>query len=811
MWGSYKKYKYSCQLLELQSSLQTLQFILQGQQARDVKETLVVAKTVETALQRVDENVAVLKEEGITALKESLDEVRNIGAMVQRIDKKCEVRDQIDCEVPEPPLDTVGLCAPLTELKIKLLKNNNVSMLVLTAPGGCGKTTLATKFCQDEEVKDIFKDNIFFVTVTKKSTFNLIVQGLHQRKSIDVPMFQDEVTAVKWLRKFLMEEGQNLVLLVLDDVWSESKYILEKFDEVKMPNFKILVTSRSQFPEYGSIYHLKSLNDTDSMTLFRHSASLGDGQRNSLAREIIAPCKGYPLAIKVVGKSLRRKPIVFWRKRAWEWSRGDSIIDSETEVLRCLKSSLDALDEKEVVIKECFLDLGSFPQDQRIPAAALIDMWAELYKELDKDFLAIAKIYELTTRSLADLVVTRKETVEDDETLEDDDYYSEHFVTQHDMLRQLAVYQAKLDPSKKRLIIGNRGDNLPKCLTEQKHQPIKPRLLSISSDETFSTNLHNIQLADVEVLVLNFNTKSYALPEFVEKMVNLKVLIVTNHGFIPAELSNFHLLDSLPNLKRIRLERVSIPSNPNAFNTEDAVAEAVEAEAAEPALNMAGQEPLPPAPQVTEAGGLGNLPEPMPEAAPVAEPPELKSLKKISLFMCSIGEAFSNCSFQISNALPNLEELNIDYCKDLVKLSDELCNLVSLKKLSITNCHKLSALPQEIGKLEKVEVLRLRSCTELVKLPCSVKDLKRLDFLDISDCFGIVELPKDFGGMSSLRKINMRQCSRLKELPLSILFLQKLDEVRCDEDTAGLWGPFLSGLCNVVVRAVKEEFTLDCL
>ncbi|XP_061997797.1 uncharacterized protein LOC133715343 [Rosa rugosa] len=63
--------------------------------------------------------------------------------------------------------------------------------------------------------------------------------------------------------------------------------------------------------------------------------------------------------------------------------------------------------------------------------------------------------------------------------------------------------------------------------------------------------------------------------------------------------------------------------NPNAFNTEDAVAEAVEAEAAEPALNMVGQELLPPAPQVTEAGELGDLPEPMPEAAPVAEPPEV--------------------------------------------------------------------------------------------------------------------------------------------------------------------------------------------
>lgn len=65
--------------------------------------------------------------------------------------------------------------------------------------------------------------------------------------------------------------------------------------------------------------------------------------------------------------------------------------------------------------------------------------------------------------------------------MEADGYYSEHFITQHDLLRQLAIYQPKLDPNNKRRIIDNWGDNLPECLTEQKHQPIKACLLSISS------------------------------------------------------------------------------------------------------------------------------------------------------------------------------------------------------------------------------------------------------------------------------------------------------------------------------------------
>ena len=69
------------------------------------------------------------------------------------------------------------------------------------------------------------------------------------------------------------------------------------------------------------------------------------------------------------------------------------------------------------------------------------------------------------------------------------------------------------------------------------------------------------------------------------KMDKLKVLMITNYGYFPAELRNFQLLESLPNLKTIRLEKVSIPSLCKA-------------------------------------------------------PVVLKSLKKISLFMCNIGQAF---------------------------------------------------------------------------------------------------------------------------------------------------------------------------
>lgn len=108
----------------------------------------------------------------------------------------------------------------------------------------------------------------------------------------------------------------------------------------------------------------------------------------------------------MVGRSLCGKYTESWLKKLYEWSKGASIFDTETDVLVCLKTSLDALDEKDQNLKECFLDLGAFPEDQRIPAVALIDMWAELYG-IDEDFISIQYLQELSSRSLVNLVVTR--------------------------------------------------------------------------------------------------------------------------------------------------------------------------------------------------------------------------------------------------------------------------------------------------------------------------------------------------------------------------------------------------------------------
>lgn len=115
-------------------------------------------------------------------------------------------------------------------------------------------------------------------------------------------------------------------------------------------------------------------------------------------------CKGLPLAIKVIGTSLSSRPYELWQKIVKELSQGHSVLDSHTELLTRLQKILDVLEDNPV-IKECFMDLALFPEDQRIPATALIDIWAALYELDELEVMDIIK--KLDSMNLANFFVAR--------------------------------------------------------------------------------------------------------------------------------------------------------------------------------------------------------------------------------------------------------------------------------------------------------------------------------------------------------------------------------------------------------------------
>ncbi|KAK7851193.1 putative disease resistance protein [Quercus suber] len=184
-------------------------------------------------------------------------------------------RPRAFCAVRRPPNFTVGFDMPMMELKTLLLKEE-VKQLLLTAPAGCGKTTLVQMLSQDNQIKGMFTNNILFVNVSKTPNVKVIVQNLFSYKGIQPKyQIQSDEEAIYLLPLMLKHIGPNPILLILDDVWLGSEFLLEKF-KFNIPNYKILVTSRTAFPRFKHTYNLKQLNEVDAMNLFCRSAFLQD-------------------------------------------------------------------------------------------------------------------------------------------------------------------------------------------------------------------------------------------------------------------------------------------------------------------------------------------------------------------------------------------------------------------------------------------------------------------------------------------------------------------------------------------------------
>ncbi|CAA7056902.1 unnamed protein product [Microthlaspi erraticum] len=652
------------------------------------------------------------------------------------------------CSVPKSDKALFGLDWPLIELKKRLLDNAVVN-LVVSAPPGCGKTTLVTQLCHNEDIKGKFK-HIFFNVVSNTPNFRVLVQNLLQHNGYQALTFANDPQAVVALRT-LLEGLKGPILLVLDDVWPGAESMLLKF-RMDLPDYKILVTSRSEFPSFGSNYVLKPLKDEDARALLIQWASrpynASPAEYEDLLQKILKRCNGFPIVIEVVGISLNGRSLRTWKGKVESWSEGETVLDKpQPTVLQCLQPSFNALEPN---LKECFLDMGSFLEDQKILASVIIDMWMELYGRSSSN-LCMKYLEDLASQNLLKLVPLGNE--------QEDGFYNEFLVTQHDILRELAIHQSEPEAilERKRLNLEIKEDNFPEwCL--DLNQPIKARLLSISTDDLFSSNWVELDCPNVEALILNIiSSSSYALPSFIAGMKKLKVLTITSHGFYPARLSNFSVLSSLPNLKRIRLENASIT--------------------------------------LLDIHQL-----------------QLISLKKLSLVGCSFGEVFYDVEDDTdvsTTALSSLQEIEIDYCYDLDELPYWISEAVSLKTLSITNCNKLSKLPESIGNLGKLETLRLSSCISLSELPETTERLCNLRFLDISHCLGLRKLPLEIGKLQKLKKISMSKCGKC-ELPDSVRNLENL-EVKCDEETGLLWERLKPKMRNLKVNEVETQHNLNIL
>lgn len=671
-------------------------------------------------------------------IRDELEEMRSFGQGpmdLPGIDNLASELSVPELNVPNLP----GLRTSVSEVKKSLLKTD-VSLLVVTGMGGSGKTTLTIALCHDAEVEGNFK-KIVFARVFQNPDIKKILKRMWQmivpeRRSDEFDNIEEVRTQ---LQKRIRGEEPGSILVVLDDVWEEDHLEHLWFKE---KGCKTLITSRRRKiiidKKYESLvcpYELPRLRKPDDVSLFCLSAfdqdSIPKTEDEELVNEVIEECKGLPLALNVIGKSLNGKGPEEWTAVKEKLSQGKPINESHKALLECLATSIDNVDEE---VRECFLDMAIFPEARKSCADPLLDLGVYVH-DLGWES-AYAILVELASRNLVNLVDNPKRTRKSYQSCRGLSF------TQHDVLRDMCIHRNRENPKTnerkrlnelKRLIMPQRADAIPRDWKKAAECAFTAEIVSLHTGSMEEKDWCQMKFPKAKALILNFSASEYFLPPFMESMPELKVLIIVNHHFKRATLKGISVFSSLTQLKVVRLERVKVP--------------------------------------------------------PLQEYRQSwQKLEKLSFTLC---EGFGDVG--LDWYFSSLVEFAIDHCSGLKELPASVCNMASLKRLFITNCPDLLKLPDDIGNLSLLQMLRLYACPILENLPCSICNLGGLLFLDISLCGHIKRLPDELGRLSNLEEIHMRDCSGVK-IPESASDLKRLKRVICHEKIKKRWEKINPGL-----------------
>ncbi|KAH9288788.1 hypothetical protein KI387_032905 [Taxus chinensis] len=650
-------------------------------------------------------------------------------------------RDASSFQTLQLPKHQVGLYARVKELKDPLFKDDVKSVRV-AAIGGSGKSTLVAALLRDSQVKARFVGGIIFETVSQNPSIKEILESMWKKisKSKEPKEFRNIDDARIQIEELLLERTQP-TLMILDNVWSQNDLNQLLFEA---PEYKTVVTTRCKLDSFDFCYDLPLLEEEDALSLFCLWAFGVDhipetGCDKTLVQQVAAKCKGLPLAVQVVGTYLKNKSPAIWIEAESKLSKAEAVSDVHKAFLERMAISFTGPEDD--VHRKCFLDLGLFPQEKKIYVDYLFDIWIHVHKlELDEAFRILR---ELGTRNLLDLV-------NDPSNHPGTSYgsFSEVYVVQHDVLRDLAIYLADNDKpvnKQKTMIMPRKEECIPRSWEKHSHQRFAAEIISIHTGSMNERQWPMMKFPKAQVLVLIITGNEYFLPPFLQTMAKLKVLIIISQTSIDTKLEGMSVLTSLAQLKSVLLERLTLPS----FE------------------------------RYTQC---------------------LTNLKKFSLSLCK------GVDIDVCSKFPSLEEISIDHCRDIKELPDSVCNLSSLKKVSITNCHDLNKLPEDLGKLAgSLVVLTLGASPALEALPDSVSELRKLKFLDISQCGCIHTFPNEFGKLQGLKVIDMREtCLKERKLPQSATELKSLSHVICDEKNEYLWRKVKESIPNLQVEIVKD-------
>ncbi|MFY9224123.1 MAG: NB-ARC domain-containing protein [Blastocatellia bacterium] len=328
--------------------------------------------------------------------------------------------------VPKPPINFLNRPKEVSALKKALLSNATKAVVItgiahttpplaLQGMGGIGKSVLASILAHSDDL-DIckeFPDGIIWLTLGQEPNLQQKQSALIKVFGITVS-FLDVENGKEELQKLLEDKS---CLIILDDLWD-----VRHFDAFNVlgKRCRVLITTRNlRIAQLlgGISYNLNLLSDDEAKQLLAKWAQKEVSDLPCEAIDIINECGKLPLAISMIGASLRGRKSDRWINTLLKLRERD-LTEIGTSfsnypyptLFRAIEVSLKSLPSK---AQACYLDFAVFQEDTPIPESVLTILWKKRKlkrhepKELIDTFIdhSLVQQNEMGLLTLHDLLV----------------------------------------------------------------------------------------------------------------------------------------------------------------------------------------------------------------------------------------------------------------------------------------------------------------------------------------------------------------------------------------------------------------------